>query len=87
MLGIGSTTYHVITQKKIAGKQTAKVSAAGIVDVEFYDRDNGRGPAIFEKIILRSDRQIESLVTTGKSTFAAPIDEIFARTGDKVMWK
>jgi imidazolonepropionase-like amidohydrolase len=82
-----ATTYHVITQKKIAGKQITKVGEGGAIDVEFSYRDNGRGPDIFEKIVVRPDGQMESLVATGKSTFGAPIDETFSRRGDKAVWK
>ncbi len=53
-----STTYNVITQKKIAGKQITKVGEGGAIDVEFSYRDNGRGPDIFEKMVVRPDGQI-----------------------------
>jgi hypothetical protein len=82
-----SFAYTISFQSKVAGKQTVKTDANGRIDVEFTYRDNGRGPDIFEKIVVRKDGQVESLVTTGKSTFGAPIDEAFTRTGDKAVWK
>lgn len=79
--------YNVNAQAKKVGKQVVKTLANGQLDIEFTYRDNGRGPDIFEKVTLRKDGQVESLVTTGKSTFGAPIDETFTRTGDKAAWK
>ena len=82
-----STTYNVVIQNKIVGKQVTKVSDNGAIDVDFSYRDNGRGPDIVEKIMVRRDGQMESLTTTGKSTFGAPIDETFSRTNGKAVWK
>ena len=90
MLGLAcqaqtTTTYNVITQNKLAGKQVTSVAADGLVSVEFSYRENGRGPDIFEKITVRADGQMESFEATGKSTFGAPISETFKRieTGRK----
>jgi imidazolonepropionase-like amidohydrolase len=85
-----TATHNVNVQKKLVGKQTTKVQpfeGGSKIAVEFSYRDNGRGPDIFEKITVRKDGQIESLVTSGKSTFGAPIDETFKRIGDKASWK
>ncbi len=82
-----STTYNVVIQNKIAGKQVTKVSDNGAIDVDFSYRNNGRGPDIVEKIIVRRDGQLESLTTNGKSTFGAPIDETFSRSNGRAVWK
>ena len=82
-----TTIYNVVVQDKIVGKQTTKTGASGAIDVDFSYRNNGRGPDIVEKIIVRRDGQLESLTATGKSTFGAPIDETFSRVNGKAVWK
>jgi Amidohydrolase family len=80
-------THTVTIQGKVAGKQTLEVLPGNKLKVMFTYRDNGRGPDVFEDITLGSNGQIEKLVTTGKSTFGAPIEESFTRNGTKATWK
>jgi imidazolonepropionase-like amidohydrolase len=82
-----TTIYNVVVQDKIVGKQTTTIIDGGAINVDFSYRNNGRGPDILEKIIVRRDGQMESLTTTGKSTFGAPIDETFSRVNGKAVWK
>jgi hypothetical protein len=82
-----TTRYEVVIQNRVAGKQTVTALGNGRSKVEFSYRDNGRGPDIFEDIEVDPQGLIKSLTTTGKSTFGAPIDERFARTGNRVAWK
>lgn len=84
---VTTSIYNVVVQDKIVGKQTTKTGDNGAIDVDFSYRNNGRGPDIVEKIIVRRDGQMESLTTTGKSTFGAPIDETFSRVNGKAVWK
>jgi hypothetical protein len=85
--GVTTTTYNVVVQNKIVGKQVTKVGEGGAIDVDFSYRNNGRGPDIVERIVVRRDAQVESLATTGKSTFGAPIDETFTRSNGTARWK
>lgn len=82
-----TTTYEVVIQNRVAGKQSVTDLGKGKRKVEFSYRDNGRGPDIFEDIEIDADGLITKLVTTGKSTFGAPIDERFSRNGHTVTWK
>jgi imidazolonepropionase-like amidohydrolase len=85
---VGSTVeYTVSIQGKLAGKQITTVKADGKIATEFTYRDNGRGPDIFEEITVGANGQMESFKATGKSTFGAPIDETFTRSGGNIKWK
>ena len=55
--------------------------------VEFIFKDNGRGPELKEEFKLDKDGTFISYHVAGQSTFGAPIDETFTRTGDKAVWK
>ena len=82
-----ATTYTVLSQGKVAGKQSVQQLPGGRVKVEYSYRDNGRGPDLFEDILVGPAGQIESLVATGKSTFGAPIDETFSRKAGRAAWR
>ncbi|MBL8519882.1 MAG: amidohydrolase, partial [Betaproteobacteria bacterium] len=82
-----TTTYEVVIQNRTAGKQTVVDLGGGKLKVEFSFRDNGRGPDVFEEMTVGADGLLSALTTTGKSTFGAPIDERYARVGNKVRWK
>lgn len=84
----GTVTHYTITiQGKVSGKQVVTAKPGGKVSTEFTYRDNGRGPDIFEEIAVGKTGQIESFKATGKSTFGAPIEETFNRTGGSIKWK
>ncbi len=80
-------TYTVLSQNKVAGKQIVKTLDGGKLKVEYSYRDNGRGPDLFEEVVLGPSGQMESFVATGKSTFGAPIDETFSRKAGKTTWR
>jgi len=84
----GSTTqYVVLSQDKVAGKQVVQRLGGGRLKVEFSYRDNGRGPDLFEDISVGPTGQLEAFAATGKSTFGAPIDETFTRSGGRAEWR
>lgn len=82
-----TTTYEVVIQNRTAGKQTVVDLGGGKSKVEFSYRDNGRGPDVFEDMVVDAEGMLTSLKATGKSTFGAPIDEQFSRVGNKASWK
>lgn len=72
---------------KKAGEQTVTVGADGVTRVDFIFKDNGRGPELKEEFRLRDDGTFERYQVRGASTFGAPVDETFTRTGDTATWK
>jgi hypothetical protein len=76
----------VIFSGKAGGSQTTTVDGDRIV-VEYTHRNNGRGPDLHEEITLAEDGTQQSYRVTGKTTFGAPIDETFTRSGKRSSWK
>ena len=85
--GAQTYNYTVTTVMKVAGKQIVNVWPDGRVTTEFSYRDNGRGPDIFEEMVLGSNGQFESFRATGKSTFGAPVAETYSRKNGHASWK
>ena len=83
----GIVRYTVLSQNKVAGQQTVQSMPGGKVKVEYSYRDNGRGPDLFEQIRLGDTGRAESIVTTGKATIGAPIDESFSRKSGRAAWR
>ncbi len=81
-------TIHTITiSGVVSGKQTVTRLPGNRLKTEFTYRDNGRGPDIFEDIALDAKGLPVEFKATGKSTFGAPIEETFTRTGASAQWK
>jgi hypothetical protein len=78
--------YAVLFHGKSSGAQTTSVFPDGRIKVELSYRDNGRGPDVNEEITLGPGGTQTGHRLTGKSTFGAPIDERYGRTGDRVEW-
>ena len=55
--------------------------------VEFIFKDNGRGPELKEEFTLDKQGMFSKYHVTGTSTFGAPVDETFSRSGDNARWK
>ena len=72
---------------KQAGQQVVTLGDDGVTRVEFVFKDNGRGPELKEQFTLAPDGTYQTYQVAGSSTFGAPVDESFARTGDHVRWK
>lgn len=72
---------------KNAGHQVVTPNADGSVAVDYIFKDNGRGPELKETYSLAPDGTFTSYHVQGRTTFGAPVDESFSRTGDKVEWK
>ena len=70
-----------------AGHQWVTNKDDGTTQVEFDYKDNGRGPTLHEEYKLGGDGTFASYHVTGTSEIGAPVDESFARDGDKVHWK
>jgi hypothetical protein len=56
-------------------------------NVEFIFKDNGRGPELKEEFVTAADGTFTSYHVAGVSTYGAPVDETFTRTGGKASWK
>ena len=69
-----------------AGHQTVTHNGDGTTQVEFIFKDNGRGPELKEEFKLAKDGTFTQYHVEGQSTFGAPINETFTRTGDKATW-
>ena len=72
---------------KQAGQQVVTLGDDGVTRVDFIFKDNGRGPELKEEYTLAADGTFQSYRVKGASTFGAPVDETFSRTGDAVRWK
>jgi len=70
-----------------AGHQWVTKGSDGTTKVDFDFKDNGRGPTLKEEYKLGADGTFVSYHVTGTSEIGAPVDESFAREGDKVHWK
>lgn len=70
-----------------AGQQVVSKGDDGVIRVDFIFKDNGRGPELKEEYKLAADGTYRSYQVKGSSTFGAPVDETFARNGDRVEWK
>ncbi len=72
---------------KLSGEQVVTLADDGRIVVEFSYRDNGRGPDIHEEMRLDSAGRFVWYRATGKSTYAAPIDETFEFANGSAHWK
>lgn len=72
---------------KQAGQQVVTQGEDGVTRVEFVFKDNGRGPELKEEFTLAADGTFQTYRVSGTSTFGAPVEESFTRTGDSVRWK
>ncbi|MDQ3511413.1 MAG: amidohydrolase family protein [Pseudomonadota bacterium] len=70
-----------------AGQQVVTRGDDGVTRVEFVFKDNGRGPELKEEFTLAPDGIFQTYRVSGSSTFGAPVEESFTRTGDAVQWK
>ena len=70
-----------------AGHQWVTRDEDGTTKVDFIFKDNGRGPELKEEFKLGKDGTFTRYHVEGSSTFGAPIDETFTRTGNKAEWK
>jgi len=77
----------VVTDGKQAGEQTVERGDDGVTKVHYIFKDNGRGPELDEQFRLAADGSFSEYQVKGTSTFGAPIDEHFSRTGDQAEWK
>jgi len=72
---------------KNAGHQVVTRDDDGTTHVDFIVKDNGRGPELKETYSLAPDGTFSRYAVTGTSTFGAPVEESFSRTGDQLQWK
>ena len=71
---------------KQAGQQLVTHGDDGVTRAEFIFKDNGRGPELKEEFTLAPDGTFARYQVKGTSTFGAPVDESFSRTGDQAEW-
>src|SRR5262249_28930168 len=67
--------------------QWVTTAADGTTKVDFDFKDNGRGPTLKEEYKLGADGTFVSYHVEGTSEIGAPVNETFARDGDKATWK
>jgi cytosine/adenosine deaminase-related metal-dependent hydrolase len=79
--------YQILFEGKRGGSQTTTVRKDGRIAVDFTYRQNGRGPDLHEEIVVGADGTPASYRVTGKSTFGAPVNESYQRTGNRVAWR
>ena len=83
------TTRYVLMagDGKKAGEQVVERSDSGLATVRYIFKDNGRGPELTERIQGLPDGTFSAYEVAGTSTFGAPVNERFARSGDKAEWQ
>ncbi|MEO8430272.1 MAG: amidohydrolase family protein [Acidobacteriota bacterium] len=69
-----------------AGEQVTTYESGGRVRVHFIFKDNGRGPELDEEYRLAPDGTYAEYRVKGTSTYGNPVDEHFAKTGDRAVW-
>ena len=77
----------LVDNGKVAGHLVAAHGDDGATHVDFVFKDNGRGPELQETYTLAADGTFSRYQAKGTSTFGAPTEESFARTGDTVRWQ
>lgn len=55
--------------------------------VDYYFKDNGRGPELKEEYTLAADGTLKTYEVKGVSTFGSRVDESFTRRGDEARWQ
>jgi hypothetical protein len=87
-LAAETTTYVALVDGgKNAGHQIMTTQADGSTKADFIFKDNGRGPELSETYALAPDGTFTRYAVHGTSTFGAPVEESFSRTGDQVQWQ
>jgi len=83
-----TTRYVVLSgDGRTAGEQVVERSDAGLTTVRYIFKDNGRGPELSERFQTGPDGVLSSYEVKGVSTYGAPVDERFVRSGEKAEWQ
>lgn len=83
-----TTRYVLLTgDGKPGGEQVVERSDGGLTTVRYIFKDNGRGPELSERLHVTPEGTLADYEVKGASTFGAPVDERFLRSGDQAQWK
>ncbi len=77
----------VLADGRQAGEQIVEHGDDGLTKVHYIFKDNGRGPELDEQYRLAADGTFAEYQVKGTSTYGAPVDEHFTRTGNQAEWK
>jgi hypothetical protein len=77
----------LVDDGKKAGEQVVTHGDDGVTRVDFFFKDNGRGPELKEQYTLRPDGTYADYKVTGTTTFGARVDESFSNDGRIARWK
>ncbi len=83
----GAIAYTVLFSGEPSGEQVSTWTADGAIETRLSYRDNGRGPDLAEAIRLGGDGTIARYRVRGTSTFGAPVDERYTRSGARGEWR
>lgn len=84
---IETTRYILLAgDGKQAGEQSVERAENGLTTVRYKFKENGRGPELVERLHVAPDGTLADYEVKGESTFGAPVDDRFVRTGDKAEW-
>ena len=82
------TLRHSISfQGKVAGEQVVTATDDGRIVVDYSYRNNGRGPDLHEEMRIDNAGRLISFRVEGKSTFGAPVEEVFEYANGVARWK
>ena len=85
---LDTTRYVLLTgDGKPGGEQVVERSDGGLTTVRYIFKDNGRGPELSERLHVTPEGTLADYEVKGASTFGAPVDERFVRSGDQAQWK
>ena len=69
-----------------AGEEVVEHLDSGLIKVHHIMKDNGRGPELEAEFRLGPDESFTEYRVKGTSTYGAPVDEQFVRTGNLGKW-
>ena len=83
-----TTRYVLLTgDGKPGGEQVVERSDDGLTTVRYIFKDNGRGPELSERLHVTPEGTLADYEVKGASTYGAPVDERFVRSGDHAQWQ
>lgn len=77
----------VVSLSRPSGTSVTTTAPDGTIKVAFDVLENGRGPHVDATLRLAADGTLASFEAHGHHEMGTPVDETFAREGDRARWK
>lgn len=79
--------YSVLTADRVVGGEVVRRAADGTVTSQYHFNDRGRGPELTTRLWACRDGLPWRMEVRGVDYYKVPVQEDFAREGDRVRWK